>query len=355
MPEQLVKAPARVCLFGDHQDYLGLPVIACAIDRYIQISAQPNKDNVFNIELPDLKQSRSFSINDPFKPLAARDYLGSSLCVLRRNGITIDCGFNITITGNVPINAGLSSSSALTVAWITFLVKTFGQLQDFTAADIGHFAYLAECVEHQESGGRMDQYTSAIGNSIYIDTNKDKHFRTLDLPFSELIIAESGVPKKTVEGLANLNTKAHEAIAIITAKHPDFDIAGVTNENYKVYDPYVSQALKPYYHAAFKNHCITQEALKVNSMQHLGTLMYAHHKVLDELLGITTPEIDKLIAVAIKGGAYGAKIVGSGGGGCIAVCAPKDKHENLVEKLMKAGAKDAYLVAISKGAYALNL
>jgi len=30
-----VKAPGRICFFGDHQDYLGLPVIAATIDRYI--------------------------------------------------------------------------------------------------------------------------------------------------------------------------------------------------------------------------------------------------------------------------------------------------------------------------------
>ena len=30
-----VHSPARVCLFGDHQDYLGLPVIAGTIDRFM--------------------------------------------------------------------------------------------------------------------------------------------------------------------------------------------------------------------------------------------------------------------------------------------------------------------------------
>ena len=33
------RAPARVCLFGDHQDYLNLPIIATTIDRTIEVSA----------------------------------------------------------------------------------------------------------------------------------------------------------------------------------------------------------------------------------------------------------------------------------------------------------------------------
>ncbi|MEM9867554.1 MAG: galactokinase family protein, partial [Bacteroidota bacterium] len=30
-----ISVPARICFYGDHQDYLGLPVIAGTIDRYI--------------------------------------------------------------------------------------------------------------------------------------------------------------------------------------------------------------------------------------------------------------------------------------------------------------------------------
>ena len=44
-----VSAPARICFFGDHQDYLNLPVIAGTINRYIQIEAEPSKENLFFI------------------------------------------------------------------------------------------------------------------------------------------------------------------------------------------------------------------------------------------------------------------------------------------------------------------
>jgi galactokinase len=33
-----VKAPGRICLFGEHQDFLGLPVIAAVIDLHITVS-----------------------------------------------------------------------------------------------------------------------------------------------------------------------------------------------------------------------------------------------------------------------------------------------------------------------------
>ena len=47
-------APGRTCLFGDQQDYLGLPVIACAIDRHIQLKATKNDVSKLVIDKPGI-------------------------------------------------------------------------------------------------------------------------------------------------------------------------------------------------------------------------------------------------------------------------------------------------------------
>ena len=57
-------APARTCLFGDHQDYLGLPVIACAISRYITLTATANDEKAFHIKMPDIHSERTILINN---------------------------------------------------------------------------------------------------------------------------------------------------------------------------------------------------------------------------------------------------------------------------------------------------
>ncbi len=48
------KAPGRVCLFGDHQDYLGLPIIATTINKEITIEANKNSTEEFKIFKKDL-------------------------------------------------------------------------------------------------------------------------------------------------------------------------------------------------------------------------------------------------------------------------------------------------------------
>lgn len=49
-------APARICLYGDHQDYLNLPVIAIAIDRYIEVYAKSNLAEGLYINKLDIRK-----------------------------------------------------------------------------------------------------------------------------------------------------------------------------------------------------------------------------------------------------------------------------------------------------------
>ena len=53
----IVSTPGRICLFGEHQDYLGLPVIAAAISKRIQVKGQFRADNVIHFSLPDVQKT----------------------------------------------------------------------------------------------------------------------------------------------------------------------------------------------------------------------------------------------------------------------------------------------------------
>ena len=99
-----VFAPARICLFGDHQDYLGLPVIACAIDKYIKLSAVINDTNFFKIGLPNIGKERIFSINEPYiASNSEQDYFIKAIEVLRDYDCIPIHGYDIVISGDIPI------------------------------------------------------------------------------------------------------------------------------------------------------------------------------------------------------------------------------------------------------------
>lgn len=353
MPQEIVsKASARVCLFGDHQDYLELPIIACAIDRFVEMKGVQNTTEEFHFDMLDLNSSRCFSIHKNFETLEKGDHIASVLRVLRRYDCIPDVGYTITVHGDIPINAGVSSSSAVVVAWIRFLLKAFGSSQDITNEFVARIAYEAEVLEHNSPGGKMDQYTIAIGDIIYMKTDDSNHLETFHRPIEGLIVAESGTPKDTVGLLGDRKGKALESIRLVKESFSEFDLQEAKVSDMDRYSKILPEELEPFFYAALKNHEITQEALKLlqqdsSDYQEIGRLMTEHHTVLKDYLKITTPKIDAMIKAALNTGAYGAKIVGSGGGGSICAIAPKQKERAVIEAIEKVSSENAYLVNVA--------
>ena len=354
-----IVAPARICLFGDHQDYLGLPVIACAINKFIHLTAEENTINKFLISLPDINSERRFSISETFEELEKEDHFASAIRVVRKHGCIINQGYDLTISGNIPINAGVSSSSAILVAWIHFLLKAFGSHLNITPEFISQLAYEAEVIEHNSPGGKMDQYSIGIGNMVFIETGDHFNFEVIGNYLNGMVLGESGVLKDTLGLLGSVKTNALKAIEIVKSKHPSFQIETATLTEYELYADLLSEELKPYFYAAIQNHLITKKALielKKPSvdLKIIGELINEHHKILRDDLKITIPKIDTMIKAALQAGAYGAKIVGSGGGGCIVAISPKGKEQEISNAIKDSGAKDAYPVLVAEGTFIIN-
>ncbi len=349
-------ASGRTCLFGDHQDYLGLPVIACAIDKFIKLVAVENNSACFNISKPDIKEQRTIQIDAVNENTAViGDHFLAVLKVLKKYNCIPSKGFDITITGTIPINAGLSSSSAVVVAWVQFLLEAFGSDKKVTQEFIAQIAYEAEVVEQKSSGGKMDQYSISLGNIIYLETDESSAYKTIPKKLPGLIIGESGIPKDTLGTLKELKENALLSIEKVEEIDPNFDIRKVEKDDVKTYENYLTTDLQPYFRAAVLNYLITRKALvefqkeKLN-YKTIGDLMYQHHEVLRDLLHITVPRIDDMIDAALNNGALGAKIVGSGKGGSIVAIAPEGKEQEIIKSMRNAGAVDAYLVSIATGA-----
>jgi D-glycero-alpha-D-manno-heptose-7-phosphate kinase len=59
--------------------------------------------------------------------------------------------------------------------------------------------------------------------------------------------------------------------------------------------------------------------------------MWENRKALID--GISTPEIDSAIEAATNAGAWGGKVCGAGGGGCVVFLLPPDRREAVVRAL----------------------
>jgi galactokinase len=354
MLDQIISiAPARVCLFGDHQDYMQLPIIACAINRYITIKAIPNDKHTLHIFKYDLNVEDVIPLNQQIDAVT-KDYLRLSLVVLKRYNCIPNHGYDVHISGNIPINSGLSSSSALTVAWVQFLIEAFGINEPVSPLLIARLAYEIEVVEQNASGGKMDQYSISLGHKIFMNTKTDT-IHTFENILEGLIVGDSGEGKDTLGTLSHLKGDAWKAINQVKDTHPDFEIAKMDVSKLNDFLPLVDEGLQPTLEAAVLNYNITKNAEKAFlepaiDYRYIGDLINQHHQLLRDNLLITTPKIDAMIKAALKAGAYGAKIVGSGKGGCIVALSSKANEENVINAIKNAGAKDAFLAKESEGA-----
>lgn len=358
MTKIVSRAPGRVCLFGDHQDYLGLPIIACAIDRYMEITAVPNHTDKLELKLHNLDSDITIDINDPLHDVDMEDFYRLSMRVAARNGCTYYKGYDISIDSTIPINAGVSSSTALVIAWLRFLFEAYGNGTNPTPKELALYAYEVEVVERGSSGGKMDQFSISLGDAIFLNTITNK-VTPIDLQLESMVVGSSGIPKDTSGTLRNLKSAALSVISKVKDTYPNFNHHKVDLDRIEDYLDVLSDEDQPILEAALLNHDITQKAkaeltAEKTDVKTIGHLMNAHHRQLKENLGITVPKIDDMISAAIHAGAYGAKIVGSGGGGCIvALCSDQDR-EAVIQAIKDCGAADVFAVKPAEGAFIVS-
>lgn len=343
-----IRVPGRVCFFGDHQDYLGLPIIAGAIDRYVTLTAQPNDLSCFNIALKNTNSIIQMPLSLEQSTIKS-DYFFSGLSIMLDQGARFDQGYDISIEGNIPINAGLSSSTALVTAWIKFLATIgFTHLRP-SSNQIATWSHQAEVSFFNAPGGHMDHLTIAHQHLIFLD-NTSLTVERLNSPFDGIVIAESGIDKKTLEVLGNARSYAEKAIQTVKAINPEFRIQQADASAIELYMNAIDPMYRKHWYAAIHNHMITQQALQLfkqcGTAESLGALMNAHQHILANYIENTPKAMSRMMDSALQSGAYGAKIVGSGGGGTmVAICSQDDCHA-VVKAFKNSGAVNAYTVGL---------
>jgi galactokinase len=348
-----VSAPGRVCLFGEHQDYFGLPIIAAAIDLRISISGKKRKDNILNIDLPDIGEAEEFTLEKEVEYTKERDYLKSAVNVLKRKGIRFPSGWDCLIQGTIPINSGTASSSALVVAWIKFLLETAEDERANAADEIAELGFLAEVAEFGEPGGKMDHFSSALGGVVTIDFNEELKVKQLRNSLKEFVLADSLQKKDTTGMLGYIKSHVLEGVASVQNKIDGFSLKSPLtqreNDEIEKLSPDVKRLLK----GTLLTRDLTAEGkalFQSEAFDHhrFGELLSRQHEVLRDYIRISTPKIEQMIDASIEAGALGAKTNGSGGGGCMFAYAPGGAY-NVAEALEKTGAR-AYIVRVDTGA-----
>lgn len=306
----MISANGKVILFGEHAVVYGYKALAVGIPEGIKAQKVLPLENLIELRVKEWGVVGSSAIDDE---------LGNALSILGKKIEGIG-GCQVFANAKIPAGAGLGSSAAVSVLMakcIRMIRKKEGSLEQ-----IRMDANSAEEVFHKNPSG-LDTAVAVYGGiCLYqrhgkIDVKNGKQIEPnlvlLDLRCPDLIIGNSMIPHKTSEMVK------------------------------RVRDAYDRSAV--WVRTMFERieSCVLEgvEALRNKDISSLGRLMLKNHHILSNL-GVSCTEVEKMVDLAIKAGALGAKITGAGGGGAVVAVAP-NKEDNVMKAWKDAGF-DCFLI-----------
>jgi len=356
------QAPGRVNLIGEHTDYNDGFVLPCAIDYQTVISAAPRTDRTVRVIAADYdNQSDEFSLDAPILAHDTQQWSNYVRGVVKHllNRDKSFGGADLTISGNVPQGAGLSSSASLEVA-----VGTVFQQLYHLPLDGAQIALNGQEAENQFVGcncGIMDQLISALGkkdHALLLDC-RTLGTRAVSMPQGVAVIIINSNFKRTLVG-SEYNTRREQCeTGARFFQQPA--LRDVSLEQFNTVaaelDPLVAKRVR---HVLTENQRTVEaaDALEKGDLQRMGELMAASHASMRDDFEITVPQIDTLVEIVKEtiGDKGGVRMTGGGFGGCIVALVPEDLVSQVQEAVAaqyeaKTGIKETFYVCkASEGA-----
>ncbi|MGS2722680.1 galactokinase [Porticoccus sp. GXU_MW_L64] len=364
--QQLVQAPGRVNLIGEHTDYNDGFVLPCAIDYSAVVAAARRDDHQVRVVSLDYdNQQDVFSLDADIAhhpEYLWANYIRGVVKCLQQRGYLLG-GADLVVTGNVPQGAGLSSSAALEVV----IGQVFKALYDLDISQ-QEIALNGQDAENNFVGcncGIMDQLISAKGeqgNALLIDC-RSLDTRSVEMPKDlAVMIINSNVKRGLVDSEYNTRREQCEQAAAAFGAPALRDVSlQAFDAGRDGLDPVVAKRAR---------HVITEnarteaaaQALAAQDIELLSRLMAESHASMRDDFDITVPPIDYLVKLVHSqiGNRGGVRMTGGGFGGCVVALMPHDLVSNVREVIhqnyeQETGIKESiYVCTPSAGAGVLE-
>lgn len=296
-------APGKVILFGEHAVVYGYPAIAVPVTQVKATAVVESAPTGAGLTLVAVDLARSLKL------LAAPR--GDPLAVAAR--LTLDWieasipDATLTVQSTIPIASGLGSGAAVATAAVRALAAFLGV--SLPPGEVSHLVYQVEKIHHGTPSG-IDNTVIAYEQPVYFAPLETSEPTLLSVrsPFT-LLVADSGLPSSTRRLVERVRSACDQ-------------------------DP-------ARYESLFRRIGeLTQEArghIEAGNVASLGPLMDQNHALL-VALGVSSPILDRLVRVARRAGAAGAKLSGAGEGGNIVALVARDGLAAVATALREAGA-----------------
>jgi galactokinase len=364
---QVFAAPARVNLIGEHTDYTGGLVMPMAIDFHTVAVVSGREDGRAVFFSANYEEEIGFEIASLRRALGNwSDYPAGVLWSLQQEGVSIG-GFSMSLAGDVPLGAGLSSSASVEVATAVALLGHAG-----VELPLEKVATLCRRAENEYVGaksGIMDQFVVAGGvahRAMMLDC-RSLGFELLPLPDEvRVVICNSMVKHAVATGeYGDRRDEVEAGQAVLRRERPGIELLrDATLVDLEACRDKMSAAS-----FARCKHIITEnarvmsarEALLKGELERFGALMIEAHASMRDDFEASCPEVDALVEIAARQpGCFGARITGGGFGGCTVNVVSVERAEGFVDAVRReyavaTGIVDAqcFVCEPSDGALAL--
>ncbi len=318
-PTHVASAPGRINLIGEHTDYNAGLALPGAIDRWMVVALAPRPDDQVTVRALDRDAQHRWTLSAPPQTGPSWARLAAGALAQTAAGGAQLTGLDALVTGTVPAGSGLSSSAALSLAWLVALAELLG-----VHADPRQLARGAQCIEHDWLGvqtGLLDPLAIQFarpGQVMRIDfANHTWSHHVHDLPGWRWVAAHSGVTRDLAHsaydervatcrlGLQALRgpQAPHHALRSVTLQELDDSAAWAPRLRHLITENARVDA--------------TATALGLGDTETVGRLLLASHRSLRDDYAVSCDALDHLVDLAAAApGCAGARMMGGGFGGC---------------------------------------
>ena len=354
-PEGLSFSPYRVCPIGAHSDHNLGKITGFAIDQGIHIAYRPKENGV--IELTSLqfpKRAQWHIAAVPNKQNDWADYLrGATWALAKRHPLSVGlCG---VIEGSLPIG-GLSSSAAVTLAFLSALVKVNGIR--LSSRELIDTAYDAEKNYVGVNVGKLDQSCEVLGKKdhlLYLDTADGSYELIPTNPGMKpyrIAIFFSGLEHSLLGSKYNmrvdeLRAGVYALQAFAGMEYGKFAEANARNVPYEVFLQYQDRLPEPWakrcehWYTEFQRVEQGAEAWRRGDLETFGRLCFESGRSSIVNWESGAPEQIRLYEILRKtDGVYGGRFCGAGFKGCCMALIDPAFTESVVRTVSDAYRKD---------------
>ncbi len=310
-------APGKVILFGEHAVVYGQPAIAAPVTQVraqavVRDAPAGVPAGVF-LRAPDLNYAGWLADTPPEDALAA-----TIIQFQKAAGWNSLPNLEVTVTSTIPIAGGLGSGAAIAAAVLRALARHLHRPDLATNERVSALAYEVEKIHHGTPSG-IDNTVVTYEQPVYFLRREPHNLIETFVPARpvRLLVADTGVRSVTrlVVGYVReqwlANRDQYERLFAACGR-----IAGRA-----------------------------REAISGGDLPELGRLMIENQRLLVEL-GVSSPELDNLVAAAGEAGALGAKLSGAGWGGNMIALVDVQHEETVRRALFTAGAGTVLLTVL---------